>query len=122
MLKIGICGFGTVGQSFVDHIVSHSEKIRSNVSNDFDINVIADRSIDKKVYPSGIRVTKNPLDLPMDSDLDIIIELLGGIDLPYKIMVSHFNSYNSSITQINTSRSQLELPFNTTLGSHFNQE
>ena len=59
MLKIGICGFGTVGQSFVDHIVSHNDKIRSNISKDFDIDVIADRSIDKKEYPSGIKITKN---------------------------------------------------------------
>ena len=59
MLKIGICGFGTVGQSFVDHIVSHGDKIRSNVSKDFDIDVIADRSIDKKEYNSGRLINKN---------------------------------------------------------------
>ena len=98
MLKIGICGFGTVGQSFVDHMVSHSKKIRSNVAKDFDINIIADRSIDKKEYPSGIKVTKNPLDLPMNSDLDIIIELLGGIDLPYRIITESIKNKKHIIT------------------------
>ena len=98
MLKIGICGFGTVGQSFVDHIVSHNEKIRSNISKDFDINVIADRSIDKKNYPSSIKTTKNPLDLPMDSDLDIIVELLGGIDLPYQIITESIKNKKHIIT------------------------
>ena len=98
MLKIGICGFGTVGQSFVDHIVSHNDKIRSNISKDFDIDVIADRSIDKKECPSGIKITKNPLDLPLDSDLDIIVELLGGIDLPYKIITESIKNKKHIIT------------------------
>ena len=48
MLKIGICGYGTVGQSLVDHVLSYNKKIRLNVSSDFAIARIADRSIDKK--------------------------------------------------------------------------
>ena len=46
MLKIGICGYGTVGQSLVDHVLSYNKKIRLNVSTDFVIARIADRSID----------------------------------------------------------------------------
>ena len=98
MLNIGICGFGTVGQSFVDHIVCHNEKIRSNVSKDFSITIIADRSIDKKNHPSDINVTKDPLDLPADPNIDIIVELLGGIDLPYKIITESIKNKKHVIT------------------------
>ena len=98
MLKIGICGYGTVGQSLVDHVLSYNKKIRLNVSSDFTIARIADRSIDKKDYPKDITVTKDPLDLPADSNIDIIIELLGGIDLPYKIITESIRNKKHVIT------------------------
>jgi homoserine dehydrogenase len=98
MLKIGICGYGTVGQSLVDHVLSYNKKIRLNVSSDFTIARIADRSIDKKEYPKDIIVTKDPLDLPVDSNIDIIIELLGGIDLPYKIITESIRNKKHVIT------------------------
>lgn len=98
MLKIGICGYGTVGQSLVDHVLSYNKKIRLNVSSDFTIARIADRSIDKKEYPRDISVTKDPLDLPADSNIDIIIELLGGIDLPYKIITESIRNKKHVIT------------------------
>lgn len=98
MLKIGICGYGTVGQSLVDHVLSYNKKIRLNVSSDFAIARIADRSIDKKEYPRDITVTKDPLDLPADSSIDIIIELLGGIDLPYQIITESIRNKKHVIT------------------------
>jgi homoserine dehydrogenase len=98
MLKIGICGYGTVGQSLVDHVLSYNKKIRLNVSSDFAIARIADRSIDKKEYPRDITVTKDPLDLPADSNIDIIIELLGGIDLPYKIITESIRNKKHVVT------------------------
>ena len=98
MLKIGICGYGTVGQSLVDHVLSYNKKIRLNVSSDFVIARIADRSIDNKEYPKDITVTKDPLDFPTDPNIDIIIELLGGIDLPYKIITESIRNKKHVIT------------------------
>jgi Homoserine dehydrogenase len=98
MLKIGICGFGTVGQSLVDHIVLHNNKISSNVSSDFAIAMIADRSIEKKDYPNDIKATINPMDIPNDSSINIVIELLGGVELPYKIITESIKNKKHVIT------------------------
>jgi homoserine dehydrogenase len=43
-------------------------------------------------------VTKDPLDLPADSNIDIIIELLGGIDLPYKIITESIRNKKHVVT------------------------
>ena len=68
MVKIGVCGFGTVGQSFVGHILSYHEKISKNSGKDFVISIIADRSIDKKKFKSSsISFTSNIMDV-IDSD------------------------------------------------------
>ena len=102
MFTIGICGYGTVGQSFVSHVQLHMDKIISNIrstSNEGDIKiVIADRSIEKKDYPPNVRVTKDPMDLVTDPQIDIIIELLGGIELPYKIITESMKNHKSVIT------------------------
>jgi len=98
MLKIGICGYGTVGQSVVDHALSHHDIIKSNISDDFEISLIADRSIEKKEHPPSIEVTSDPMDLVNDPNIDIIIELLGGIDLPYKIITESIKNNKHIIT------------------------
>ena len=67
MLKIGICGYGTVGQSFIEHLRVHDDKIQSSVSEEFEISLIADRSIDKKEYNKDIAVTKDVMEMASNS-------------------------------------------------------
>ena len=81
MLKIGICGFGTVGQSFVDHMVSHSKKIRSNVAKDFDINIIADYFIITNVENSGAF-------LGLGSDFSPVIKSILLLALPVGVLLT----------------------------------
>ena len=54
MIKIGICGFGTVGQSLVKHLSDHKDLIINKTSLEFEIAYIDDRSIHKKTYPKNI--------------------------------------------------------------------
>ena len=98
MLKIGICGYGTVGQSFVEHLRVHDDKIQSSVSEEFEISLIADRSIDKKEYNKDITVTKDVMDMASNPNINIIIELIGGIDIPYKIITSAIKNKKHIIT------------------------
>ena len=98
MLRIGVCGLGTVGQSFLRHITEHQSKIRSNVSVNFEISMIADRSIKSKKYPKNIAVTNNILDMASSSDVDIIVELVGGIDASYELLKNAINNGKHIIT------------------------
>ena len=98
MLKIGICGYGTVGQSFVEHLRVHDDKIQSSVSEEFEIALIADRSIDKKEYNKDIAVTKDVMEMTSDSNINIIVELIGGIDIPYKVITSAIKNKKHVIT------------------------
>ena len=47
MIKIGVCGFGTVGQSFVNHVLAYKEKKIKNCGRDICLSIIADRSIER---------------------------------------------------------------------------
>ena len=98
MLRIGICGYGTVGQSFIEHLRVHSDKIQSNVSEEFEISLIADRSIDKKEYNKDIAVIKDALEMASIPTIDIIVELMGGIDIPYKLITSAIKNKKHVVT------------------------
>ena len=98
MLKIGICGYGTVGQSFIEHLRVHSDKIKSNISEEYEISLIADRSIDKKEHDKNIAVTKDAMEMALNPAIDIIIELMGGIDIPYKLITSAIKNKKHVVT------------------------
>ena len=86
MIKIGICGFGTVGQSLVKHLSDHKDLIINKTSLEFEIAYVADRSIHKKTYPKNINVTTDVMDLVNPGKVDILIELIGDVKLTYPLV------------------------------------
>ena len=63
MIKIGICGYGTVGQSLVKHLIDYKDLITAKLSSEFEIILIADRSIKEKSYPKNINISTNIMDV-----------------------------------------------------------
>ena len=98
MIKIGVCGFGTVGQSFVDHVLAYQDKIIKNCGREICISIIADRSIEKKKFKNeGIQFTSDILSVN-NSDCDVIVELIGGTDIAYDLVKSAILKKKSVIT------------------------
>ena len=48
MIKIAVCGFGTVGKSFVNHVLKYQDKISKNCCKDISLSLIADDQLIKK--------------------------------------------------------------------------
>ena len=86
MIKIGLCGLGTVGRSFVEHIDESHDLIKNKIGTDFKIVAIADRSIKNKKYKNDIKITEDPMSLIDIEDLDVIVELIGNVDLSYDLL------------------------------------
>ena len=98
MIKIGVCGFGTVGQSFVDHVLAYQDKIIRNCGREICISIVADRSIEKKKFKSeSIQFTSDILSVN-NSDCDVIVELIGGTDIAYDLVKSAILKKKSVIT------------------------
>ena len=98
MIKIGVCGFGTVGQSFVDHVLAYQDKIIRNCGREICISIVADRSIEKKRFKSeSIQFTSDILSVN-NSDCDVIVELIGGTDIAYDLVKSAILKKKSVIT------------------------
>ena len=86
MIKVGICGFGTVGQSLVKHLSDHKDLIIKKTSLEFEIAYIADRSIHKKTYPKNINVITDVMSLASPGKVDILVELIGDVKLTYPLI------------------------------------
>ena len=98
MIKIAVCGFGTVGQSFVNHVSKYQDKIIHNCGHDISISIIADRSIDKKKFENDqIKFTSDIMSV-VDSDCDLIVELIGGTDISFNLVKEAIKKKKGVIT------------------------
>ncbi len=81
MIKIGLCGFGTVG-SGVYKIINENEYLKDKVeiSKILVHNLDKDRGINKSYF------TNNYLDIVNDPDISLVIECIGGISDAYNIV------------------------------------
>jgi homoserine dehydrogenase len=78
---VGIIGFGTVGTGTVKILLSNSEIIRERTGLDIRLKRIADLDIERDrgvSLPEGVLTTRVD-DILGDPEIDIVIELIGGI-------------------------------------------
>lgn len=99
-INIGLIGFGVVGSSVVKILQSNSNKIESRIGGKINLKWIADKDIttsrnvnvDKKILTLDIdKVLKDP-------DIDIVVELIGGIEPAYKLIISALRNGKHVVT------------------------
>ncbi|BCB95473.1 homoserine dehydrogenase [Dissulfurispira thermophila] len=81
VISIGIIGFGTVGTGTARLLLQNSNLIKKRTGIDFVLKKIADLDIKKDrgiKIPEGI-LTTDAAELINDPDIDIVVELIGGI-------------------------------------------
>ena len=98
MFKIGVCGYGTVGKNLVSHFLKYQDLISKNCNEEIAISIIADRSIQKKKFDSdSIQFSSDILSV-IQSDCDLIIELVGGVEIAKELVVKAIQNNKSVIT------------------------
>jgi homoserine dehydrogenase len=85
MIKIGILGVGTVGASVANILSSNADIIEARAGKKIVVksgvvkNLNKDRCVD-------IKLSSNPMDIINDDEIDIVVELMGGITEPYALV------------------------------------
>ncbi|MGV2874297.1 homoserine dehydrogenase [Macrococcus capreoli] len=98
-LKIGLLGLGTVGTGVIRIIEDNYEQIKEKLNIDIQIvsigvkNIKKERDIDVKKY----HLTDNLLSI-VQSDIDILIEVMGGIEHTYEVIATALNNKIHVIT------------------------
>jgi homoserine dehydrogenase len=82
-LRIGLIGCGTVGQGLLEMLDRQAEAVRDRYGVRFRVTRIAVRDLDKPrgVLAAGIPRTSDPLTVVSDPDVDVVVEVAGGLAL-----------------------------------------
>ena len=84
-INIALCGTGNVGSSFIDLVLKNKQKIMSNFDIDINLTLIGSRKgeIDNTQFEGTIE--KDILKVPLNAEIDVVIELIGGTDISYDL-------------------------------------
>ena len=85
-IKIAIAGLGNVGSGVVEIIKKDIEKIKRATSIEIEIVAVSARSSKSFIENQNIKFFTDPLEMVEKSGADIIVELIGGIDIAKDII------------------------------------
>lgn len=82
VIRIGICGFGTVGQGVWKHFERSRAELESRLGIRLELVRAAARDLKKKraVRVPASKLTDDPFSIATDPSIDIVCELIGGTD------------------------------------------
>jgi homoserine dehydrogenase len=83
MVKVGILGVGTVGRSVARILIENGDIIEARAGRRIVPVIGAVRNLGKK-RDVDIALTDNPADVVDNEDVDIVVELMGGVEEPYE--------------------------------------
>jgi homoserine dehydrogenase len=97
MIKVGIIGVGTVGTSVAQILKDNADVISARAGQDIVVksgvvkNLAKDRGLD-------IIITDNVDDILNDSEIDIVVELMGGVEEPFEVVQRALKSGKAVVT------------------------
>lgn len=98
-LKIGLIGFGTVGSGVYTLLQDNNEIITLRTGVDVVIKTICDLNTDiVRKNTTGIKITDKWRDIIDDPEIDIVVELIGGIEPAGNIIKSSLESGKNVVT------------------------
>jgi len=100
VIKLGLGGFGTVGSGLAKILDSNAERIEKRLGKRLKITTVLVRDLNKKrAFELGPEVTftDDPSAL-VSGDVDIIVELMGGLDTAKALMLEAFAAGKHVVT------------------------
>jgi len=97
MIKVGIIGVGTVGASVVQILKDNADVISARAGVDIVVKSGVVRDLNKK-RGLDIILTDNVDDVLNDKDIDIVVELMGGVDDAFEVVKKALKNSKAVVT------------------------
>jgi homoserine dehydrogenase len=99
-VKLGLIGLGTVGSGVVQLLERNHETLTRKLGQSLQLISVASRSIHTKPYPTlgNARVSTSPWDVVHDPDVDVVVELIGGIEPARALILDAIRSGKDVVT------------------------
>lgn len=97
-VKIGICGLGTVGSGTVNVLTRNSRVINARAGADIVIAQVATRRDDVNCSLEGLNVSRDIFEVAKNPDIDILVELIGGIEVARELILTAIENGKHVVT------------------------
>jgi len=97
MLNVGVIGVGTVGTAVVQILEDNKEMITARAGTEVVVKTGVVRSLDKE-RGIDIALTTDPFDVVNDPEIDIVVELMGGVEGPFEIVKKALENGKAVVT------------------------
>ncbi|HEX5624363.1 MAG TPA: homoserine dehydrogenase [Sulfuricurvum sp.] len=97
MIRVGVIGVGTVGRSVVKILEENAAIITARAGDEIIVKRGVARNLDK-IRDLNILISQNPDDIINDPEIDIVVELMGGVDEPFKLLKAALASGKAVVT------------------------
>ncbi|WP_373071291.1 homoserine dehydrogenase [Sulfurimonas sp.] len=97
MIKVGIIGVGTVGASVANILKDNADVITARAG----VEIVAKSGVVKTLGRDrgvDIALTDNPDDVLNDPEIDIVVELMGGVEEPYAVVKKALENGKAVVT------------------------
>ena len=96
---IGLVGYGTVGSGVGRLLVESADEIRLATGREVRLRTVCELAAERRaLVPPGVRVTTDVADLVGDPSIDVVIELIGGIEPARTIQLAALSAGKSVVT------------------------
>jgi homoserine dehydrogenase len=102
-LRVGVAGLGTVGSALIAQVLAQRDQLSARCGRAIDIVAVCARSRAKKrgVDLKGATWFSDPVALARAPDIDVFVELMGGVGDPAKAAVEAALASGKSVVTAN---------------------
>jgi homoserine dehydrogenase len=99
-IKVGLLGIGTVGGGTWTVLARNQEEISRRAGRAIEISVVADKEVEKakKLTTGKARVTADAFEVVRDPEIDIVIELIGGVTVAKALVLAAIENGKHVVT------------------------
>ncbi|MDX1294960.1 MAG: homoserine dehydrogenase, partial [Sulfurimonadaceae bacterium] len=97
MIKVGVIGVGTVGTSVVKILEDNKEMITARAGDEISVKSGVVRNLNKE-RDISIELSDDPYVIVNDPEIDIVVELMGGVDEPFEVVKTALKNGKAVVT------------------------
>jgi homoserine dehydrogenase len=97
-VNVGICGLGTVGGGTFNVLLRNADEIARRAGRKIIVQQIGARRDNPACNTHGTAITRDIFEVATNPDIDIVVELIGGYDVAFKLVMTAIENGKHVVT------------------------